>query len=84
MNGLDFHNCKKMIILLDNCEGVGNLFDVIFDIAKKHIELKYFKRGIRTTILKGAFINSIINMTGNNGLIELKSLNDNIRKFKIR
>lgn len=83
LNNLDFSRCKKMVIHLGDCKGAGVLFDVIFNTAKKHVELKGFHKDIKSTLIKGTLCDTLIRMTDNNILIELKSLRDNLRNFRI-
>lgn len=83
LNNLDFLRCKKMVIGLGDCENAGILFDEIFGIARKYVDLKHFQMGIKSTLIKGTLSDTLIRMTNNNIIIELKSLSDNLRNFKI-
>lgn len=84
----DFINSKKIIIDLDqngsDVKRAGVLFQEIFNIAKKYVDIKDFSRELKATYIKGACGDSIINAIDNSILTELNEQRKNMRRFKIQ
>ncbi len=83
----DFFNSKKIIIELDNeyndIRRAGVLFQKIFEIAKKYVEIQDFSRELKATYIKGACADSIVNAIDNSLLSEINEQRKNIRRFQI-
>lgn len=84
----DFFNSKKIIIELDNeysdIRHAGVLFQKIFEIAKKYVEIQDFSRELKATYIKDACADSIVNAIDNSLLSEINEQRKNIRRFQIK
>ncbi len=84
----DFYNSKKIIIELDSdyndVKHTGVLFQKIFNIAKKYVEIQDFSRELNYTYIKGALADSIVGAIDNSILTEINEQRKNIRRFKIQ
>lgn len=79
---------KKIIIELDNSRGnvdrAGVLFENIFEIAKREVDLKEFSRELKTLYVHSGLIDTFIKLLGNKYITEINAMRNATRTFKIK
>jgi len=83
----DIINTKKVIIDLDsdthNVKRTGQLFENIFKIAKKNVDLKSFSHGLAATYVKGEFLDAFLRVLDNRFITEIATQHKNVKQYKI-
>ncbi len=83
------HTAKYIVIELDSLSphGVsrsGMLFRRIFQTAKASPLLSDIQTTIRSTYIKGNWLDAIVNALGPNWLVEVQKQNNELRRYRIR
>jgi len=63
--------------------GTGQLFESIFKIAKKNVDLKSFSHGLTATYVKGEFLDTFLQVLDNRFITEIATQHKNARQYKI-
>lgn len=84
----NFVGTKKIVIELDSertsIKKAGVLFNNIFEIAKRYVNITDFSRELTATYLKNTLADSVIDAIDNSMLTELYTQKKNIRVFQIK
>lgn len=82
------HTVQYIVIELDKTEyGIercGELFERIFEVAKKDTGLEYLRSSIRKTHIKGNILNSLIRLFKISPLIEIEQIHGELKRYKIK
>ncbi|MFK4435441.1 hypothetical protein [Paenibacillus sp. RC21] len=83
----NFNKSKKITIELDNrgadIKKTGELFEKIFDIAKKYVNVEDFSNTLMKQELKSGIFDRIIKTLDNQLLTEIKDSYNRVKKYKI-
>lgn len=80
---------KKMIIELDDntprgCRRSGELFEEIFEIAKKNVFLDRFKKGLRMKYIKGNAVQQLAGALDGSYIEKLEETTEGLLKYRIK
>ncbi|EHA1007028.1 hypothetical protein ACV30Q_15295 [Clostridium perfringens] len=81
-----FRKTSKLIIELDgesNIKKTGDLFEILFEEAKKEVHLEDIKNGVRNRFIKNGLIDKIVDVWGNRIALLVNSGYKEIRKYKL-
>lgn len=83
----NFKKAKKIIIELDN-EGAdikktGELFETIFDIAKRNVNIKDFSKALTLHEFENGLFDRIVQIVDNKFLNEIVDNHSKVKKYKI-
>lgn len=83
----NFKNAKKIIIELDNkgtdIKKTGELFETIFDIAKRNVNIKDFSKALTLHEFENGLFDRIVQIVDNKFLNEIVDSHSRVRKYKI-
>lgn len=89
MRKANINTAQYIVIELDNygtscIRRSGELFLEIFDIAKKNPDLLNIRNSLCGTYVKGNWLNSIINLIGENWLTEITKKANELKRYRIK
>lgn len=62
----------------------GELFDQIFEVAKKEMHVKAVKNSMIKSYIKGNWINSMVNVLSGDLLEETQKIGDELKRYRVR
>ncbi|MPQ30559.1 hypothetical protein E4V42_03795 [Clostridium estertheticum] len=83
----NFNMCNKIYIDLDseslNIKKTGNMFDKIFSIAQKEVNLQEIKNDLMKEEFKSGLLDRIIKAIDNSFILEIYDIGKKMRKYKV-